>query len=269
MPISHITGYKFVKIDNVQTLRDHFIAHFSEQAIKGTILISLEGVNINVAGEQSVIGQFRDFIQCHPFLADMTFRETPSHAMPYKRFKVKIKDEIITFGKPDLHPEAVTRAPTLSPLALKQWLDEKRDIVLLDTRNQYEIEFGTFTKAMHLGIDDFSAFADAAKSLSKEKPVVMFCTGGIRCEKASLHLMNEGFSTVYQLEGGIIDYFIQVGGAHYEGECFVFDERVALTHDLKTSAHTTLCCRCHDTASIENRNASAEEISVLSTTCDC
>jgi UPF0176 protein len=143
---------------------------------------------------------------------------------------------------PAVKPE-VTRAPAIAPNILKQWLDEKRDITLLDTRNDYEVRFGTFKKATHLAINDFSDFPKAATALTADKPVVMFCTGGIRCEKAALELLHAGFPEVYQLEGGILNYFQETDGAHYEGECFVFDERVALDTNLQVTG-TLQCVVC-------------------------
>jgi UPF0176 protein len=145
--------------------------------------------------------------------------------------KVKIKKEIIAFRNPLVKPEK-NRAPSITATQLKTWLDENRDFTLLDTRNDYEIAYGHFKKAIHLNIKDFSEFSTAAKNVDPNKTIVMYCTGGIRCEKAALHLLNEGFQKVYQLEGGILKYFHHVGQSHYEGKCFVFDERVALNENL-------------------------------------
>ncbi|MDF2868065.1 MAG: rhodanese-related sulfurtransferase, partial [Gammaproteobacteria bacterium] len=123
----------------------------------------------------------------------------------------------------------------LSPNEFKQWLDAKKDVMILDTRNAFEMEYGTFENAVNLNLEKFTQFPDAIERLdssAKEKPVVMFCTGGIRCEKASAVMLNQGYKQVYQLEGGILNYFQQCGGAHYQGSCFVFDERVALDSNL-------------------------------------
>ncbi len=159
--------------------------------------------------------------------ADLSFRESFSQSISFKRLKVKIKKEIITMNQPGIHPEQA-RAPSISPQELKQWLDEKREVILLDTRNEFEVNYGSFNSAMHLGLKNFSEFPDAVKTLKCDKPVVMFCTGGIRCEKAALSMFNQGFSEVYQLDGGILNYFSQVGQAHYQGGCFVFDDRVVV-----------------------------------------
>lgn len=223
--ITHIAGYKFITLDNLPTWKSTFLAQC--ELLRGTILLSPEGININVAGLTSDIDAFRKMLYSFAEFEDMTFHETPSEKMPYQRMKIKLKKEIIAFRKPNIDPEK-NRAPHISPQELKKWLDENRDFTLLDTRNDYEIEHGTFSKAIHLNIADFSEFSEASKQLDPTKTIVMYCTGGVRCEKAGIYLQNEGFQKVYQLDGGILKYFHDVGQSHYEGKCFVFDERVAL-----------------------------------------
>ena len=163
---------------------------------------------------------------------------------------MRVKDEIITMKHPMIDPSAV-RAPAIDPQTLKVWLDQGhddngREIVLLDTRNDYEVQIGTFDGALHFGIDKFSEFPDAITSTTgdtreqlQNKTIVSFCTGGIRCEKAALFLQEPavGFDHVYQLDGGILRYFEEVGDAHYKGECFVFDRRVALDSKLQETTH--------------------------------
>ncbi len=141
---------------------------------------------------------------------------------------------------------------------MKRWLDEKRDITLLDTRNDYEFRFGAFAGAVNLQIDQFGDLPAAIRELDKTKPLVMYCTGGIRCEKAAVYMENLGFNEVYQLDRGILGYFADVGGAHYDGECFVFDERVALAPDLLP--HGTLQCpQCQGPVSVEEQGGVACE----------
>jgi UPF0176 protein len=163
---------------------------------------------------------------------------------------VRVKDEIITMKHPMIDPTA-ERAPAVEPKTLKVWLDQGhddngREIVLLDTRNDYEVQIGTFEGALHFGIDKFSEFPDAIMSTTgdtreqlENKTIVSFCTGGIRCEKAALFLQEPavGLANVYQLDGGILRYFEEVGDAHYKGECFVFDRRVALDSKLQETTH--------------------------------
>jgi UPF0176 protein len=229
MKIHHIAGYKFISLSDLTGWKSTFLDLC--QSLKGTILLSEEGININLSGTDENIATFKNALT-PPFLS-LTFRETITDHMPYKRLKIMIKKEIITFRQSRIHPEK-KRAPFIPAEHLKQMLDENRDFTLLDTRNVYEIAYGTFRKATHVNIEDFSEFANAVHQLNPEKPLVMFCTGGIRCEKASLHLMNMGFREVYQLDGGILQYFTKVGGAHYDGACFVFDEREALTPNLQS-----------------------------------
>ena len=253
MQILNIAGYKFINLDNLERLREALFENCL--ALKGTILLSPEGINLTLAGEIQAIFAFTAYLKANPLFTDMTFRESYSDTVPFKRLKIKIKKEIITFRTPDIHPEKA-RGPSISPETLKQWLDEKRDITILDTRNDYEIRFGTFKEAVNLQINDFCEFSAAAKTLPQEKPIVMFCTGGVRCEKASLQLLKNGFPKVYQLEGGILNYFDKTDGAHYQGDCFVFDERISLNKDLLTTG-TKQCCVCHGPVSIPDSTCPA------------
>jgi UPF0176 protein len=158
-----------------------------------------------------------------------------SRSRPFRRMRVKIKREIIAFGVAGIAPGCYT-SPRLSARELKQWLDEGRPVTLLDTRNNFEVQTGSFRNALPIGIDDFRDFPAAVYQLPdelKQQPVVTFCTGGIRCEKAAPYLERAGFENVYQLDGGILKYFEECGAAHFEGKCFVFDERVALDASLQ------------------------------------
>jgi len=231
MQVLNITGYQFISLTGLPSLQAFFTEHCQSLQLKGTILLSHEGININLSGEPQNILQFKQILRAEEIFSSITFRESYSSVLAFKRLKIKIKNEIITMRRPEIHPE-IERATSISPEQFKQWLDENRDITVLDTRNEYEITFGTFQNALNLHINDFSEFPHAAKNITKNKPVVMFCTGGIRCEKAGLHLLNMGFTEVYQLEGGILNYFTKMGNAHYDGECFVFDDRVALKANI-------------------------------------
>ncbi len=234
MKILNIAGYKFIALEALPTLRSLWLEECLSRHLKGTILVSPEGVNITLAGLPEHIASFKQFLREDSRFADMTFRESYSAEQPFHHMRVKLKKEIITFRRPEVRAD-VERAPSISPRDFKKWLDEKRDITILDTRNEYEVRFGTFDHAEHFPINDFSEFPEAAKQLQQDKPVVMFCTGGVRCEKAALHLLNQGFPEVYQLDGGILNYFAEVGGTHYHGDCFVFDHRVAVGPDLTVS----------------------------------
>lgn len=227
MKIENIAGYKFVPLNELESLRSDFLSLCQALMLKGTILLSPEGINIFLAGTNENINTFRARLASDSRLADISFRISFSDSQPFQRLKVKIKKEIITMRHPEIKP-VEGRAPAISPTEFKQWLDENRDITILDTRNEFEIDYGTFENAVNLHLKDFSEFPEISKKITREKPIVMFCTGGIRCEKAALHMLNLGYENVYQLEGGILNYFEEVGGAHYQGGCFVFDERTAV-----------------------------------------
>jgi UPF0176 protein len=234
MPILTIAGYKFITLNELASLRVELLTLCERLDLRGTILLSVEGINISLAGKQEQVETFKVTLEQDPRFADMTYHHSGASAQPFQRLKIKLKKEIITMKQPDANPLA-TRAPAIAPAQLKQWLDEHRDITLLDTRNDYEVELGTFEGATNLHLAHFTELPGAVQALDKKKPVVMFCTGGIRCEKAALYMMNQGFDEVYQLDGGILGYFAKVGGAHYDGGCFVFDERVSIGPDMINS----------------------------------
>jgi UPF0176 protein len=232
MSYLNIAGYQFTPFHDCAALRANLLAECQRLGLMGTILISPEGINLSLAGVVSAIRDFQAVLHQLPGLETMWFHESYSDFVPFMRLKVKLKKEIITLRLPNTTPNEATRAKALAPHELKQWLDEGRDITLLDTRNDYEIKAGAFKGALNPHVDHFTQLPAAVSTLDKKKPVVMYCTGGIRCEKASLMMQQQGFEEVYQLDGGILGYFAKVGGAHYEGRCFVFDERVALDPKL-------------------------------------
>ena len=245
MHIVNLAGYKFIGLNQLPDLQAWLLEHTQALACKGTILLSQEGININVAGTPAAMSAFSTLLTADSRFADLMLRESHSAEIPFAFMKVKIKQEIITMGLPQVQPTQA-RAPSIAPQELKQWLDNGEEFTLLDTRNAYEVRFGTFANAQHCAIGDFGQFPTQALELElpRDKPVVMFCTGGIRCEKAALHLMQAGYPEVLQLEGGILNYFAQVGGAHYDGACFVFDQRIAVDRDLcQTGDAQCLICQ--------------------------
>lgn len=234
MNILNISAYKFVELTQLDELKRRLVGLAEDCAIKGTILLSVEGINLMLAGEQ---GKMREFL--HAFtqdnrFADIVFKESFSTDIPFQRLLVRIKPEIITLKMPTINPARKT-VVHLAPETFKAWLDAGRDLIVLDTRNAFEISYGTFVNAIDLNINKFTEFPAAARqalAAYKDKPIVMFCTGGVRCEKAGPALTEQGFTQVYQLDGGILNYFAKCGSAHYQGDCFVFDERIALDADL-------------------------------------
>lgn len=232
--IINLSAYQFTLLDNLPAWRDQLKAVSAAGRLRGAILLSPAGINFFVAGERASIDALLAAIRTLPGLADLTPKESESDEQPFNRMLVKIKKEIIAFGVAGIDP---ARRPTakLPARPLKLWLDEGRPVTLLDTRNDYEVRLGTFRGAVSAGIDNFRDFPQAAGRLPaelKEQPIVMFCTGGIRCEKAGPFMEQAGFKNVLQLDGGILKYFEECGGAHYEGECFVFDQRRKRDHGL-------------------------------------
>jgi UPF0176 protein len=245
--VLNLSAYRFTPFaaEDLVPLRDRLRVLTRELDLRGTILLSTEGINFFVAGPRAATDVLLAELRALPGLADLAPKESPSDERPFNRMLVKIKKEIIAFGVEGIDP-ARDPAPRLDPHTLKQWLDEGRPVTLLDTRNDYEIRLGTFTGALPAGIDHFRDFPAAVRKLPPElkaQPLVMFCTGGIRCEKAGPFMEREGFEQVFQLDGGILKYFEEVGGAHYEGECFVFDRRVGVDPALKPTG-AVLCWVC-------------------------
>ncbi len=252
--IVNIAGYKFVPLGELADRKASLLSRCRMLELKGTILISSEGINLFVAGTRENIDSFLAELTSENEFANIPIKESYSDYQPFSRMLVRIKKEIISMGVPQIQPAKKT-SPKVSAGTLKKWLDDGRDITLLDVRNDYEVEIGTFESALPIGIESFREFPKAIQSLStdlRQKPVVMFCTGGIRCEKAGPIMEHEGFGEIYQLDGGILKYFEECGGEHYEGECFVFDKRVALDSTL-TETETEQCYACQAILSIEDQ----------------
>ena len=243
----NIAGYKFVAIPDRDNLRQPFKEKCDSLNLKGTILLSYEGINIFVAGLESNIIVFRDWLVEDQRFKDIPFKESNSDSQPFNRMNVRLKNEIISVGLPNFD-RIDSEEGRIFPNELHDRLSNNEDIVLLDTRNTYETRLGSFQNSIELGIRTFRAFPEAVANMDeslKDKQIVMFCTGGVRCEKASVIMRDAGFTNVRQLEGGILGYFQEVGGAHWDGECFVFDKRVALKPDL-TETGTTVCFACRE-----------------------
>lgn len=241
----NISAYKFTPLENLPELRQRLLASCQAAGMRGTILLSPEGINIFLSGTRGNMETVLSEVRCVPGLDDLTPKLSLSKEQPFNRMLVKIKKEIIAFGVEGIDP-ARHPAPKLSAKELKQWLDQGQPVTLLDTRNDYETRIGTFRGALTAGIEEFREFPNAVRKLSDElrkQPVVLFCTGGIRCEKAAPYLEREGFQNVFQLDGGILKYFEECGGAHYEGECFVFDRRVGVDSSL-CETNSVMCFQC-------------------------
>jgi UPF0176 protein len=240
--ILNISCYKFVALPDAQDLRQPCLDNALARQLKGTILIAEEGINFFLAGSADDVRGFVDWLRTDARFADLAPKESWSATQPFRKMLVKVKNEIIRMNHPSIRP-AEGRAPAVTPETAKRWLDqghddEGRPVVTLDTRNQFEVDAGTFKNTINWGITKFTEFPEAVQAHLDElhdKTVISFCTGGIRCEKAAIYMRNAGLPHVYQLEGGILKYFEEVGNDHYEGCCFVFDERRAVGADLSAT----------------------------------
>ena len=240
--ILNISCYKFIALPDAQDLRQPCLDNALARQLKGTILIAEEGINFFLAGSADDVHGFVNWLRSDARFADLAPKESWSSTQPFRKMLVKVKNEIIRMNHPSIRP-AAGRAPAVTPETAKRWLeqghdDEGRPVVTLDTRNQFEVDAGTFKNTINWGITKFTEFPDAVQAHLDElqdKTVISFCTGGIRCEKAAIYMRNAGLPHVYQLEGGILKYFEEVGNDHYDGGCFVFDERRAVGADLSAT----------------------------------
>lgn len=235
----HIAFYRFVRLDGEfapAELRGWVRAQCVRLDLCGSVILAPEGINGFLAGTADNVSAFWVALTALEPFRGLDYRKTVSSHRPFQKLFVKLKAEIIPMRKPAIQPGLKT-GQRIQPQELKKWLDEGRPVRLLDTRNDYEVVEGTFEHAEHLGIGKFQDFAKAFEKWSSEDvptknqtdiPTVMFCTGGIRCEKATAFALEQGHTNVYQLDGGILGYFEECGGAHYDGGCFVFDRRECL-----------------------------------------
>jgi UPF0176 protein len=237
--------YRFLEIGNLRAFRDELQDLCEQQALLGTILVAAEGFNGTIAGTESAILDVFSWTERRLGLdGPIEARWTDSGEAPFRRMRVRIKKEIVTLGRPDILPHRKT-GEYVSP---EQWnaLIEDPDMLVIDTRNHYEIDVGTFPGAIDPGTDSFrqfQAFAEELAETSRDRPLAMFCTGGIRCEKATALMLELGFESVYHLQGGILNYLTETAEEEnrWVGECFVFDTRVAVDRDLAEGGYV----QCH------------------------
>ena len=250
-----VSFYRFLDLENPESFRDELQAICDEHGLLGTILVATEGFNGTIAGNTEAIRVVFSWLQGRFEIAgDLDARWTNAGEAPFRRMRVRVKKEIVTLGRPDILPHKHT-GEHVPP---EKWneLIEDPNILVIDTRNHYEFEVGTFPGAIDPGNDSFREFPAFAKKLaetSRDRPLAMFCTGGIRCEKASALMRELGFSEVYQLQGGILNYLesLPVGENRWDGECFVFDTRVAVDRDLSEGGYVQ-CHACRRPLSAED-----------------
>jgi UPF0176 protein len=241
-----VTFYKFVRLPDFAEKRDSLLSHCNAQGIKGTILLAAEGINGTIAGSHQAIDSVLSFLRSDPRLVDLEHKESSADSPPFDRMKVRLKKEIVTLGLPEIDPS--DRVGTyVSP---KDWneLISDPEVTIIDTRNDYEVTIGTFRGAQNPKTASFRQFPDYVRNHldpTKHRKVALFCTGGIRCEKATSFMMAQGFQEVYHLKGGILKYLEEVPPEEslWQGECFVFDQRVAVREGLAAGTYE-MCAGC-------------------------
>jgi Predicted sulfurtransferase len=247
------TFYKFLVIADPAKVQKDLEDKADELNVKGLIILGTEGFNSTCAAPSvESFESWKQFIREYFTLPDLFFKDSESHKAPFRRFKVKIREEIVTTGIPEMMPpEGVNHH--LSPTEWNRVMKEEKDFVMIDTRNWYEYKIGTFKNALNPDIEKFTDFPEyiEAQGIAKDKKMLIFCTGGIRCEKGILELQKQGYDNVYQLDGGIINYMKEYPNDQFEGECFVFDHRVALDQNLQPSTKYGLCPHCGQPSEIK------------------
>ena len=239
--------YKFTKVSLLFELQTEFYKFLENLNIKGTVLLAEEGINGTVSGSSESIAKFKNFLFDKDLLSESDFKVSSADFMPFPRLKVKLKKEIVTIGNCEINPGKKV-GEYVDPLDWNQLITDE-DVLVLDTRNTYEVSIGSFEGAIQPETTNFREFPEWAETegskLPKDKKIAMFCTGGIRCEKASSLLKDKGFEKVYHLKGGILNYLEKVKPEEslWNGECFVFDDRVALNHKLEPGSYD-LCHGC-------------------------
>ncbi len=261
--------YRFVTLDDFEALREPLLAVCQEQGVKGTLLLAHEGINGTIAGSRAGIDAVIAWLRADERLADLSWKESYDEAQPFYRMKVKLKKEIVTMGVSDVDPNEVV-GTYVKPTDWNALISDP-DVLLIDTRNDYEVEIGTFKGAVDPHTKTFREFPDYVKQNvdpARHKKVAMFCTGGIRCEKASSYMKQQGFEEVYHLEGGILKYLEEVPQEQslWQGECFVFDNRVTVKHDL-TAGSFDQCHGCRRPISDEDKQSEFYEKGVACPHC--
>jgi predicted sulfurtransferase len=245
MEILNIAGYRFVPIESPLRLREPMVEAGKRIGVKGTILLAPEGINAFIAGTPVQVEAYLEYLNTHPEFSGIEFRKSWSRANPFKRFLVRMKKEIVTMRSDEVDPLREP-APHISPIELKALFDSGEEFILLDARKDFEFRMGHFEGAINLKLDHFSCFPEVVEAFPeewKDKKVVTYCTGGIRCEKAAPLMIKRGFGQVRQLEGGILHYLESVGGDNFVGNCFVFDHRVLVNPQLEVVKDLT-CRSC-------------------------
>ena len=250
--VVNIAGYRFIDLPDRDDLRSPFLDRCEELGLKGTILLSPNGINFSLSGSKESINGYLEFLESDERFVGIPLKVTYNDYQPFRRMLVRLKKEIISLGMDNIKPAEFT-GPNIKPTEFQEMLDNEEEVIVLDTRNDYEVRVGTFKNAVDLKIPSFRDFPDAISKLPEEykkKQIVMFCTGGIRCEKASAVMLKSGFENVKQLKGGVLEYFKDTDASHWDGDCFVFDDRVAVDKGLNETDYV-MCYSCREPLTIE------------------
>lgn len=228
--------YKFVSIDNCVALKEALLALMKHHDVNGTLIIAQEGINGTIAGSRAAIDALKALLIADGRFVGMEYKESFTQNQPFKRKKIHIKKEIVTLGRPDINPNVIA-GDYVDASTWNALLADER-VTILDVRNDFEVQMGTFDRAINphtKTFRDFVAYVENNLSPDKHKIIAMSCTGGIRCEKASSLMKSMGFATVYHLKGGVLKYLEDTpkSESRFRGECFVFDDRISVDHDLK------------------------------------
>ncbi len=254
-----VSMYRFVRLTDYESMQPLLLSFCQERDIYGTLLLAEEGLNGTLVGTRGAIDELLNLLQSDARLADIEYKESYAEAIPFHRTKIKLKKEIISLGQPDVKPSDRTGI-RIEP---KQWnaLINDPEVLLIDTRNEYEYQVGAFKNAVSPNTNNFRQFPKYVTdhlNPAMIKKVALYCTGGIRCEKASAYMLAQGFETVYQLNGGILKYLqeIEQDQSLWEGECFVFDSRVSVDHQLAEGNYEQ-CFACRRPITYEDMQAKA------------
>lgn len=263
------TFYKFTELHDAESLQQDLKMRCTEHHIKGTILLATEGLNATIAGERHDVERILAFLEADGRFDDMNIKWSEYDSRPFQRMKVRLKNEIVTMGLGSLDSTADV-GQYVPPRGWNELLDDP-DVTVIDTRNGFEVEMGTFDSAINpntKSFREFTAFVQEELSPDRNPNVALFCTGGIRCEKATSYMLDQGFKSVYHLEGGILNYLTTVdeSESRWNGECFVFDDRISVIHGAKPGSIQT-CKKCSNPLSVDNSKARDFEAGLCCDSC--
>lgn len=264
------TFYRFMPLTNVEQIQKDLEAKAESLGVRGLVILGNEGINSTVAApSEEALELFKQWIGSYFQVGDMIYKNSYAPKIPFRRFKVKVRNEIVTLGTPELLPNS-PKNHHLTPDEWNKVMKEESDFLLIDTRNWYEYKIGTFKGAVNPNIEQFNQFPEwlEQQNYPKDKKMLIFCTGGIRCEKGILELQRQGYDNVYQLEGGILKYIEDHPNDQYEGECFVFDHRVAVNQKLEPTEVYKLCPHCGQPSNVTISCKRCDSTAVICDLCE-